>query len=373
MRIALVSHYCLPHVGGVEMVVEALASRLAERHTVTVVSSAWGHGSGVTRDGTRSTWRLPALHLSERFGVPFPVPLGPHLRDAMAEVARADVVHVHGALYAQSAFACRAARRGGRAIVLTEHVGFVPYASAALNAVQRMAWGAIGDRVVREADAVTTLGARVRGWLAARSGRSDIAVIPNGVDTVRFSPPTPGQRDIARASLGLPTRGTLVLFVGRAASKKNLDQLLDIPRTGFTLVVCGAERGLRLEGVVDLGVLSPAMMELAYRACDVLAHPAEGEGFPLAVQEGMASGLPVVLRWDAGYAATVSRETVPAVDDMPSFARALDSLVRDPVARAAWGARARTWAKAHWSWDLAVAAYVVVYGAAIEARTRRGN
>ncbi|MBI2796214.1 MAG: glycosyltransferase family 4 protein [Gemmatimonadetes bacterium] len=373
MHVAIVSHYCLPHVGGVEMVVEALASRLARRHTVTLVSSAWGGLAGVSREGARTTWRLPAFHLTERFGVPYPVPLGPHVGDAMAAVAQADVVHVHGALYAQGVFARRAARRARRAVVLTEHVGFVPYASAVVKAVQRAAWNAIGDGAVRSADAVTTLGERVRGWLAARSGRDDIAVIPNGVDTARFAPPTPAQRAAARGMLGLPADGTLVLFVGRAAGKKNLEQLLAIPRDGFTLVTCGAERGGRLDGVADLGVLAPEAMPAAYQACDLLAHPAEGEGFPLAVQEAMAAGLPVVLRWDPGYASTVARDAVQSVDDVPSFARALAGLVRDGAARGEAGARGRAWAMERWSWDVTVAAYERVYAAAIDARGRRGR
>ena len=355
------------------MVVEALAARLARRHAVTQVSSAWGGLAGATREGSRTTWRLPALHLAERFGVPYPVPLGPHLGDAMAAVAQADVVHVHGALYAQGVYARRAARRAGRAVVLTEHVGFVPYASTVVNAVQRAAWHAIGDGAVRSADAVTTLGERVRGWLTARSGRDDIAVIPNGVDTVRFAPPTPAQRAAARRRLGLPANGTLVLFVGRAAGKKNLDQLLAIPRDGFTLVTCGAERGRRLDGVADLGVLTPDAMPSAYHACDLLAHPAEGEGFPLAVQEAMAAGLPVVLRWDPGYAATVARDAAHAVDDTPSFALALAELVRDGGTRREAGARGRAWAIEHWSWDVAITAYERVYAAAIEARERRGR
>ena len=361
MHIAIVSHYCLPHVGGVEMVVEALASRLAPRHRVTHVSSAWGGLAGVTRDGARSTWRLPALHLTERFGVPYPVPLGPHVRAAMAEVASADIVHVHGALYAQTAYARRAARHARRAMVLTEHVGFVPYASAVLELVQRAGWRALGDRVLRDADAVTTLGSRVQAWLSDRSGRRDIEVIPNGVDTQRFVPPTPEQRRNARRALQLPADGPLVLFVGRDAGKKNLDSLLGAPRDGFTLVVCGAERGLRADGIVDLGLVSPSEMETVYHACDLMAHPAEGEGFPLVVQEAMSSGLPVVLRWDSGYSGTLSRELVCAADDSLAFARAVHALAHD---RAAWASRSeagRAWAVARWSWDTAVAAYERVY------------
>ena len=324
------------------------------------------------RDGARTIWRLPSLHVAERLGVPYSVPLGPHVREAMAAVACADLVHVHGALYAQTVLARRAAQRGGAALVLTEHVGLVPYRSALRNVVQRWAWQTIGARTVAQADAVTTLSARVHDFVGGYTDAGAIrATIPNGVDTSRFAPPTDAERASSRSTLGLPASGTLVLFVGRAASKKNLDQLLAIPRTGWTLVLCGAARGLRLDGVIDLGVLDARQMEAAYHACDVLAHPAEGEGFPLAVQEAMASALPVVLRWDAGYGATLSREVVQSVVDAATFARALAALVTDAGTRRTAGAAARAWATARWGWDATVAAYERVYEAALVARRRR--
>jgi glycosyltransferase involved in cell wall biosynthesis len=38
-----------------------------------------------------------------------------------------------------------------------------------------------------------------------------------------------------------------------------------------------------------------------YRACDIFILPSEGEGFPLSVQEAMASGLPIITTDDEGY------------------------------------------------------------------------
>ncbi len=119
MHIAMFAHYALPHTGGVETVVEALCRRLAVRHRVTLVTSAWGDAHGRVRDGARTTWFLPAIHASERFGVPYPVPTpGTVLRDALADVASADVFHVHGALYAQTVLGRRAARRAGSPVKL---------------------------------------------------------------------------------------------------------------------------------------------------------------------------------------------------------------------------------------------------------------
>ncbi len=365
MHIAMFSHYCPPHAGGIETVVDALASRLSTRHRVTVVSSAWNGDAGVTRDGARTTWRLPAIHASERFGVPYPFPTGSYMREAMADAATADVVHAHGALYAQTMMARRVARQARRPLVLTEHVGWVPYAGAMLQAVQGAAWRLVGDATLAQSRAVVALNARVGDWLAARVPSCTPTLISNGVDLARFLPPTAAERAHARAALGLPADGVLGLFVGRDTPKKRRADVVAAPRAGWTLVLAGAPRSTRADGIVDLGVIAGAQMPLLYHACDFLVHAAEGEGFPLAVQEAMATSLPVALRWDPGYASTLARDVAPGADDIAGTLRAANALAADATLRATVAARGRAWATAHWSWDVTVAAYEALYARVI--------
>ncbi len=53
MRILFVSHHALPHVGGIEVVVDALARELAGRgHEVTHVASSTGDGGERTGQET---------------------------------------------------------------------------------------------------------------------------------------------------------------------------------------------------------------------------------------------------------------------------------------------------------------------------------
>jgi glycosyltransferase involved in cell wall biosynthesis len=357
-------HNYLPHPGGVEVMVWNLARGLAERHEVVLVSSAYGGSSGVTREDGIEVHRLPSCHLTERMGVPYPVPLGPGVARALGAAATADVVHAHGALYATTLMARRAARRARAPLVLTEHVGFVEYANPVVNAVQRLAWKAIGDRTVKRSGAVVALSERVLEWLAERAGR-EVKFVGNGVDFARFRPRSAAERRTLRESFGLPESEVLAIFAGRDSAKKNLDVALAAPRRNFTLVLCGAARGLRADRLIDLGVLPHDRMADLFACVDVMVHPATGEGFPLAVQESIASAVPVVLLWDDGYRRLLPRELVVACDTTSEVAPKLAALTADPARRAALGAAGREWAERHWSWAANVAAYEGIYHEAV--------
>jgi glycosyltransferase involved in cell wall biosynthesis len=360
LRVAMfVSNY-LPHPGGLEVMVWNLARGLARRHDVVLVTSEYDGVRGVSHEDGMTVHRLPATHLTERFGVPYPVPLGPGLRAALRDAERADVVHAHGALYAQSILARRLATRLGAPFVVTEHGGFVRYSSALLNAVQRRAWRAIGFPLVRGADAVVTYNARVHAELARDSGRA-IDFVGNGVEAERFRPRSAEERRAARRAFGLPEDAVLALFAARESEKKNLDALLRADREGYTLVVCGWERNLSGPSLVDLGVVPYPRMADLFASVDLMVHPASGEGFPLAVQEAVASGLPVVLLWDEGYARWMPRDVVAACDGVDEVVSRLAALAADPAGRACLGRRAREWAQSHWSWDATVAAYEGIY------------
>jgi glycosyltransferase involved in cell wall biosynthesis len=370
LRIAMFAHNYLPHPGGLEVMVWSITRRLARRHDVILVTSAYDGVSGVAREEGVVVHRLPAVHVTESLSVPYPVLTGAGVRAALDGVAGADVIHAHGALYLQTALARHVARRHATPLVLTEHVGFVEYRRAILNGVQRLAWTTIGDSAIRAADAVVTCSGRVRRWLGERSGR-DVRYIGNAVDLERFRPPTSEERRKLRHSFGLPESETLALFVGRQSAKKNLDVVLGIPRDNFTLVVCGGRRALKGEKLIDLGIIPYDRMAELFACADLMVHPASGEGFPLAVLESVASGVPVVLLWDSGYADVISRDLVAACENLSDVGPQLAALAADAPRRAALASAGRAWAERHWSWDASADAYEEVYRDVIDRAHER--
>ena len=126
------------------------------------------------------------------------------------------------------------------------------------------------------------------------------ALIPNGVDSQRF---TPGPAE--RKRFGFPADGPIVLMVSAMIASKNVDRgiraVSGIP--GATLVVAG-DGPLRSElqkmasellpGRYRQVRVSPDDMPALYRSADVFLHLSQDESFGNVYVEALASGVPIV-------------------------------------------------------------------------------
>lgn len=360
LRILLVSHYYPPHVGGIENVVHREAQGLsAQGAEVTVLTSA-SRSSTTVEEGVRVV-RVAAWNGAERrAGVPFPL-FSPALLTAALRLARrADAVHIHDCLYLSSWAAGLAARLTRTPFVLTQHVAVVAHPSGLVRAVQHAVYGIAGRALLRGARAVFTLNASVARFVRAHGAPEHRAHhLANGVDTDRFRPAaSAAERTLTRERFGLPADRILVLFAGRLVPKKGYELLLaaHTPDAGYDLVLSGDGDTSALagrSGVHHLGALSQEAVAEVYRACDVFALPSTAEGFPLTVQEAMASGLPVVTTDDPGYAPyRLDRDRVSLLPrEVPALAAELRALAADPERRTYMGEYSRTYAEKAFAWD----------------------
>jgi D-inositol-3-phosphate glycosyltransferase len=379
VRILLISAYGLPHIGGIEVIVDELASRLAERgNEVTHVTSV----AGAKRNGTDARYRVRRVSaintLETRLGVPYPI-FGPGLLSVLGdEIAAADVIHAHGFIYPGTVVAFTLAQRAQSKppLVLTEHVGHVAYGSRALNAVQRAAIRVFGRHVLQRSDAVVTYNERVGAQLVALCPSIGRETILNGVDHRMFHPPTADERRRLRSELGWDDRPR-ALFVGRPVAKKGFPTAVSATESvgsPVRLVVAGSQQLPRgtPNGVEALGRLSRARLAQVYRACDIFLVPSWGEGFPLAAQEALASGLPLILAKDPGYAPNVDGvgEGVRIVEEPAGFAAAIAELVEDSGARERARGAAAAHAKSAFSWARATAEHEDLYRRLIDRSSR---
>jgi glycosyltransferase involved in cell wall biosynthesis len=191
------------------------------------------------------------------------------------------------------------------------------------------------------------------------AGQMPIRMIPNGVDTARF---TPAEHREHRGPVQL-------VFVGRVVHQKGLDVLLSalsrLPAEAdyeLTIVGDGPLRDTLTKQAASLGVLArlrfagwagrEEMPDLLRRA-DLFVFPSRDEGMPNAVLEAMAAGLPVVATRISGNEEVVADgETgllVPP-DDPDALAGALAGFLADAALRRRMGAAGRERVCREYSW-----------------------
>ncbi len=135
-----------------------------------------------------------------------------------------------------------------------------------------------------------------------------VHVVYNGLDASRFRP---GDRAEARAKLGLPAEGPIVLFVGNLLMSKGAGILIEaltlLARRGIAPRCLLVGRG-RDEGAIRAMILKRGLGDIMtlvgpkphgelpdwYHACDLVALPSFSEGIPNVLLEAAACGRPFV-------------------------------------------------------------------------------
>jgi len=215
------------------------------------------------------------------------------------------------------------------------------------------------------------------GWL----GRC--AVIPNGVDTDRFSPC--GPTDHWRDRLGVGERDFLVGHVARFDPIKRHTDLLEAAtwlaqaRARIVLVLVGQgpllnEMRSRAAGLPNVRfVAHVADMPPLLRSLDAMVLCSAHEGTPLALLEGMACGLPVVATAVGGVPHLLrdAGSLVPPRDPH-ELTRALAALAADPALRARLGNAARR-RSLDFPFETEWAAYARLYAGEAEYFSRLGR
>ncbi|MBL1080597.1 glycosyltransferase [Streptomyces actinomycinicus] len=332
-----VLHLAQPVDGGVARVVLDLTrAQLAAGVQVTAACPGGALAAGLRELGADvRDWRAgrspgPALPGEVR-----------RLAHLIAEV-RPALVHAHSA---KAGLAARLAVRGRVPTVFQPHAWSFE-AVGGLTAAVALRWERWGarwaDRVVCVSEAERTTGLRA-GVHAA------YAVIPNGIDTLRFAPAHP---PAPRSADGT---GPLVVCVGRLCRQKGQDVLLRawqdvvgvLPRARLVLVGDGPDRATLEQRAHPSVEFAGAVDDVVpwYRAADLVVLPSRWEGMALAPLEALGCGRPVVLTDVDG-----ARESLPAAlaarclvppEDPVALAGTVVGLLSDPRSLAELGDRGR--------------------------------
>ncbi len=278
MRIALVTEWFYPDVGGVASHVMGLARALKEKgHEVTVFTPS---GLEYSDNGYRVV-KLKRVA---------PLPHAPPRPGSLSLLGSFDVVHAHHAFSPTPLLSLIKASREGVPIVVTNHtLAPLPTVTSRVLFPLRL--------FLSRARAVISV-SKASAEFISRLYDGPVRVIPNGVDTELFKPP--------RSKPEFPR----VLFVGRLVYRKGVHVLLraftEVQREvrDAELVIAGRgplrwplERLAKRLGVAAkfLGYVPRNELSSLYRSAAVFTAPSlHAEAFCITIIEAMASGLPVV-------------------------------------------------------------------------------
>lgn len=296
VRVAIVAESFLPNVNGVTNSVLRVIEHLRRTgHEVIVIAPDTPRGqppADRVHDGVR-VHRVPSKMFPKVTSLPLGVP-----RPRMVNVLRGfnpDVVHLASpALLGWGGV--HAARHLGVptvAVFQTDVAGFAE--SYGMGMLSRVSW-AWTRRLHSKADrTLAPSTAAMEDLEAHRIPR--VQKWGRGVDITGF---VPSARDEALRRRLSPAGKPIVGFVGRLAPEKHVERLAVLAgRDDLQLVVVGdgvdqPKLKTLMPNAVFTGALYGAELAAAYASMDVFVHPGEHETFCQAVQEAMASGLPVV-------------------------------------------------------------------------------
>ena len=358
LRIALVTEYYYPHLGGICEHIHFLAREARRRgHHVDIITSHIGRSADephVIRIGQS----VPVYANGSMARVTVGWGLRRQMRDVLRR-GRYDVVHAHTPL--APTLPLLAVEEADVPTVGTFHTNFGRSIGYAVS------HGYFQRRLDRLAAAIAV--SRTAAAACRRYFDADWTIIPNGVDTELFSPDAPPPAGISR---DVPT----VLFLGRFDPRNEFPTLLAAfrrvrgPRRVAQLVVVGdgpLRRVYRRMAGSDPGVsFVGAVLEgraRYYANSAVYACPTTKASFGITLLEAMACGTPVACSDIAGFDEVVTdgREALMTRGgDVGSLSDALARLLDDPALRERMGAAGRATAL-RYAWPVVTDQVLAVY------------
>jgi glycosyltransferase involved in cell wall biosynthesis len=194
----------------------------------------------------------------------------------------------------------------------------------------------------RPAVALSSVSGLVASQLAKYFQREDVVVIPNSVDTARFSSALRTElRASARDRFRLLSSDFVLLLIGNDLKKKGLDCVLaalaEHRDLALRLLVVGSDRRAEYEQMVrNLGLgerilfldASPDVIQF-YAAADAYVGPSLEDAYGLPILEAMACGLPVIASSRAGVSEIITHRKNGLILFNPQDGVELGELLRE--------------------------------------------
>jgi glycosyltransferase involved in cell wall biosynthesis len=342
LKIALVSDWYYPKVGGIEYSINALAIGLTLLgHEVQIITREWSGSFPSKIPEEIKVIRVEGRAISEHFMVPSAY----KKLNNLVRSGGFDVVHVHGLDSPMAMCSLLTARRAGIPTVVTNH-------SLVGKGHRKYPFILAGKFLMRSADAIIAVSSATLRE-TRRLSKAPVYLIPNGIDDISTK-----CRDTYPI---FDKNGNFVITtVSRITKKKGVKDLVEIApvllkekeNLLFLIVGDGPERK-KLEDMVERMNISrsfrftgevprDAVLQLLEES-DIFVLPSRNEAFGISILEAFSKNVPVVARNHSGVSdIIVQRKTGLLSEDNRDMARQVKDLIenadlRESLATAAFG------------------------------------
>ncbi len=311
MKILITTDLYLPSVNGVVNSVMELTRELTakghEIRTVTLSSSIHSRREGnVTYIGSVSADAIyPEVRLRSRTA-----------RELIGEIIEwcPDVIHSQ-CEFSTFTVAKKVAKATGAPIVHTYHTVYEDYSHYFMPSVTLAHYAVSGftKTISKHVDCMIAPTNKIRDLLSSYHIRSELAVVPSGIDLSIFQRErTKEEIKALKDSLKIPENHRVLVNVGRIAKEKNLTELIytlsRLNMSDITLVLVGdgpfrqelEESAKKIPfNVVFAGMIPHSEIDIYYKMGDVFVSASTSETQGLTYDEALACGLPCICKRDA--------------------------------------------------------------------------
>ena len=249
--------------------------------------------------------------------------------------------------------------RTGAPIVHTYHTVYEGYTHYFFpnRRVGRKLARAFSKLIAHRSEAFIVPSAKISHMMNDYKISTPVFVIPSGICLEQFQRRNKTARERIRRSLGISGEECLLLYIGRLAKEKNIEELISYlsdpqtPHCRLLIVGDGPDREdllntVRKAGMGDrvlfTGMVPPEKVADYYHAGDIFVNASTSETQGLTYMEAMASGLPLLCRRDLCLDGVIEQGLNGyTYDDRAGFQSHLTEMINDLQKRIELGRAAR--------------------------------
>jgi len=364
-----------PLGGGGSKVVHGLSTELVRLgHEVDIVTMGFRGLPGYEQVNGARVFRVSCLRKRKHYCT---VPeAASYLLSALKSIRRLtsqhryDINHTHF-IFPDGLLAWSIKRSTQLPYVVTAHGSDVPGYNPHRLKVAHKLMAPLWATVIRNASQIICPSDSLRSLLnAARGGKGNPAVIPNGIDPGKFQHDKPKNRRILMVTRMLERKG--IQYALKALEGLKLDQEVHIVGDGPYLPTLRQMAQATGNNVTFWGWLddrSPEFKDL-FETSGIFVFPSEAENFPIVLLEAMAAGMAIITTKETGCAEVVGDAALLVKSrDAEAIREALIFLANNPERCRELGKAARQRLEEHFSWTTVAKRYIALYEKTVKSRS----